>query len=270
MSLDRRSDSTKTNEELFLASFEGEYEDEGPWNAVGVLRRRNSDEVFRLAAAYCRSEVPIHRARALDVLAQMGAGRPLPERPFYNASASLAISYLGHEDSLVVRSAAWALAHLQGDAATWALIGARKSADTQVRLAVANGMAGSEHPDAISTLMELMEDVDDEVRNWATFGLGHAGGESGPPVRLGTLDSPSIREALRSRLADSVREVRDEAVWGLALRKDSEGLRILLDRLSSGEWVAGDEMTAAEILELEYDVPKAVLQTGLRSLLADG
>src|SRR5688500_18388593 len=50
------SDSVKTTAELFSASFEGDYEDEQPWNAVGVLRRRNSDEVFHLAAAYCRSE----------------------------------------------------------------------------------------------------------------------------------------------------------------------------------------------------------------------
>lgn len=48
------SDSVNTAGELFSASFEGDYEDEQSWNAVGVLRRRNSDEVFHLAQAYCR------------------------------------------------------------------------------------------------------------------------------------------------------------------------------------------------------------------------
>lgn len=147
------------------------------------------------------------RGNEWRVLAQMGAGKSLVERPHFDESVSIAISHLGHEDPLVAHSAAWALAHLQSDVAISALIEARKCTDSRIRLAVAYGMAGSERPDAISTLMELMEDADDEVRNWATFGLSIAGSESGPPVRLGTLDLPNIREALRNRLADSVGEV---------------------------------------------------------------
>lgn len=261
------SNSVKTAEELFSASFEGDYDDEQPWDAVGELRRRNSDDVFQLAAAYCRSEVPIHRARALDVLAQLGAGKPSVERPHFDESVGIAITHLSDENPLATRSAAWALAHLQRDSAISALIRVSKCADAQVRLAVAVGVGGSERPDAIRTLVELMEDDDVEVRNWATFGLGHAGGENGPPVRLGTLDSAGIRDALRRRLADSFREVRNEAVWGLALRKDSAALQLLLDRLSSEEWISGDEMTAAEILGLDYDAPVEALRTGLRNLV---
>src|SRR2546423_14299928 len=82
---ERKPDAMKT-EELFAASFVGDYDDEQPWDAVGALRRRNSEEVFQLAAAYCRSELPIHRARALDVLAQLGAGRPPAERPHFDES----------------------------------------------------------------------------------------------------------------------------------------------------------------------------------------
>jgi len=261
------SDSIKTTEELFSASFEGDYDDEQPWKAVGELRRRNSDDVFQLAAAYCRSEVPIHRARALDVLAQLGAGKPLVERPHFDESVSIAVAHLSHEAPLVARSAGWALAHLQGDSAISALITVSKCADAQVRLAVAVGMASSERPDAIRTLMELMEDDDAEVRNWATFGLGNAGAENGPPARLGTLDSAGIRDALRRRLTDSFREVSDEAVWGLALRKDSAALHLLLDRLSSEEWTSGDEMAAAEVLGLDYDAPIEALRAGLQNLI---
>jgi len=118
----RESDSVKTAAELFSASFEGDYEDEQPWDAVGVLRRRNSDEVFQLAAAYCRSDMSIHRARALDVLAQLGAGRPLSERPHFSESVALAVARLRDEDPLVVHSAAWALAHLNDSIAVAALI----------------------------------------------------------------------------------------------------------------------------------------------------
>ncbi len=175
-----------------------------------------------------------------------------------------------HEDNpLVARSAAWALAHLQGDAAISALIDARKCSDAQVRLAIAFGMAGNEGLDAIQTLIELTGDDDGEVRNWATFGLANAGAEQGPPVRLGAVDSPAIRDALRKRLTDSLREVRDEAIWGLALRRDPVALRLLVDRLSSKEWVAGDETAAAEVLGVDYETPLDTLRAGLRNLMRD-
>jgi HEAT repeat protein len=40
-------------------------------------------------------------------------------------------------------------------------------------------MAGPERPEATQTLIELMEDEDEEVRNCATFGLGTTYGEDG-------------------------------------------------------------------------------------------
>src|SRR5579864_1454141 len=222
----------KSADELFLDSFEGEYDDDAPWDAVRVLRRRNTDEVFQLAAAYCRSAIPRHRARALDVLAQLGAGKPLPERPHFGECVSISLAHLGDDDPLVIRSAAWALAHLNDSRAVSALIEMRQDPDPDVRWAVACGMANSERPDAISTLMELMEDQNDEVRNWSTFQLGVAYdlGGSGRPA---TLDSTEIRDALRKRLNDSFSDVRAEAIWGLAQRRDRDGLQLLLERLDS-------------------------------------
>ena len=230
-------DAMKTADELFLDSFKGEYDDEGPWEAVRVLRNRNTDEVFQLAAAYCQSEIPKRRARALDVLAQLGAGKPLSERPHFMDCVSVALAHLGDEDPFVVRSAAWALAHLNDSRAVSALIEMRHNPDPDVRRAAACGMANSERPEAISTLIELMEDQNDEVRNWSTFQVGQAYVADGSG-RLGTLDSTEIRDALRKRLDDTFDEVRAEAIWGLAQRGDREGLRLLLDRLKSSGGVA--------------------------------
>jgi hypothetical protein len=253
-----------TSDELFRASFEGDHDDDAPWDAVHALRKRNTDEVFQLASAYCLSETPKHRARALDVLAQLGAGRPLSERPHYDESVSLALDQLRDEDPLVVHSAAWALAHLEDERAVTALIEIRRHPNPDVRWAVACGMAGSERPEAIRTLMELMEDDHDEVRNWATFGLGAAYIDDGSG-RL--LNSSEIREALRKRLTDSFGYVRDEALWGLALRRDPAALQLLSERLDSEQRVADDEMAAAEILDLDYDAPIEDLRRGLRALL---
>ena len=269
MSSDRELDATRTAEELFSASFEGDYDDDVAWEAVHTLRLRDGDEVYQLAVAYARSEMPIHRARALDVLAQLGVRAPLSEHPHFDESVAIAMAHLTDTNPLVVHSAAWAVAHLGGEVATSALVGLRDHIDAGVRLAVAFAMARSERPDAIRTLMNLMEDDDDEVRNWATFGLGNAGAIAGPPVRVGTLDSIEIRDSLRKRLSDSFADVRDEAIWGLALRREPAALRLLLDRLDSTEWVKGDEMAAAEVLGLDYKASVEALRTGLRNLLRE-
>jgi HEAT repeat protein len=55
-----------------------------------------------------------------------------------------------------------------------------------------------------------MADDDQDVRDYATFGLGSCS----------DLDSPGIREALLQRVADSFADVRYEALVGLGKRRD--------------------------------------------------
>jgi hypothetical protein len=93
----------------------------------------------------------------------------------------------------------------------------------------------------------------------ATFALGQSV----------AVDSPEIRGALRSRLRDFYADARGEAIWGLALRKDRLGLTLLLERLESENWLAGDEMAAADTLGLPHDAPVPVFCDGLRKLLAE-
>ncbi len=121
---------------------------------------------------------------------------------------------------------------------------------------MASGIVGTGREDAIQTLIGLMEDSDDKVRNWATFGLGTQCVE----------DSAEIREALRKRLNDTFEDARYEAIWGLARRRDEKALRLLLERLGT-DHCSGDEMTAAEILGLDYKTPVYHLRAGLRALL---
>jgi hypothetical protein len=249
-------EQVKTATELFADACQGEYDDAGGWAAVSELRLRNTAEIFQFASEHCDSANPRERARALDVLAQLGAGKPISERPWFDDSVSIAIRHLQDEDPLVVRSAAWALAHLADDRAVSALIRLQSHADAEVRWAVAFGVARREQPESARTLMTLMQDTDDEVRNWATFGLGtQCNG-----------DSPEIRKALRERLDDPFPDARDEAVWGLARRRDRIGLQLLLERLE-GDHGQGDEMAAAECLELDYDTPARELCRALRQAL---
>jgi HEAT repeat protein len=101
------------------------------------------------------------------------------------------------------------------------LMEAAKDASPEIRFSAAFALAGDSGPAATSALIELMDDRDDDVRDWATFGIG----------TLRDHDSPAIREALFKRITDSNEEARLEAYAGLAARKDQRILARLIDEL---------------------------------------
>ncbi len=251
-------DDRRTVEELFVAALQGDYDDEAPWEAIRELHlQRPMPEVFRLASGYSHSPIPLERTRALDVLGQLGCGKPDSERPYMDQSVAIAEDRLNDDDPDVVYSAAWALSHLKIDQAVSALIRVRDNPDPDVRWAVVCGMDGNNRVDAIQTLIDLMEDADDNVRDWATFGLGTQHDE----------DSGEIRRALHNRLNDACEETRNEAIWGLARRRDQTGLRLLLQRLETDHW-SGDETTASDVLDLDDNTPIEDLRAGLHRLLS--
>jgi hypothetical protein len=96
-----------------------------------------------------------------------------------------------------------------------------------VRLAVTRAIPGgtdSAHGTELvaEVLMRLTRDDVDEVRDWATFGLGS----------ILPIDTTEVRDALFARVTDSNEDVRDEAVVGLAQRRDPRAAQIVSDFLS--------------------------------------
>jgi HEAT repeat protein len=179
---------------------------------------------------------------------------------------SIAISHLHDSNPDTVSSAAWALSHLGTEAAVTALIDLQKHPDPEVRQAVACCIGLRRRPEWVPILLALMEDENEVVRDWATFELG-----SGDVVEAGVMhypDSPEIRAALRRRTEDNYEDARREAIWGLAKRRDSLGLKLLLDHLDSESWWSGDEDAAKEILSVKSDTPVEELREGLRRLLS--
>jgi len=250
----------RSSDELFAAALEGDYDDDAPWEAVNVLRRRGTVEVFELAKKFASSPVAKERGRALDVLAQLGAGKPDSERPYKAESISIAVDLTKDPDPQVIHQAAWALAHLKGKEGIATLISMKRHQDPDIRHAVAVGLHGAESSSAIETLIELMDDENDAVRDWATFALG----QGCPPS-----DSPEIRAALRKRLEDTYPDARAEAIWGLAIRKDPLGLKLLLERIESEDWTSGDEIAAEETLDLLGNAKIEDLRAGIRKILAN-
>ena len=102
-------------DELFAQTLSGDYEDEALWEAVHVLRRLGTREVFEKAVEWCKSDNPLGRARGADVLAQLGKtpehrsnGFPeesysvitgLVQKETHPQPLSSAIAALGHIDN---------------------------------------------------------------------------------------------------------------------------------------------------------------------------
>jgi HEAT repeat protein len=89
----------------------------------------------------------------------------------------------------------------------------------------------------------LMEDADEDVRDWATFGLGV----------LGDSDSTDIRDALLRRLGDPNEDVREEAIAGLGKRQDQRVLPSLLAALERPPVTDRVIEGAYHLLEMEND-----------------
>jgi HEAT repeat protein len=209
--------------ELFSRTLVGGYDDDVPWEAVRALRRIGSREVFEIASKWCSSPDPHKRARGVDVLAQLGKTADHAIHSFPQEAYVIIASLLGDENDIrVLDSEISALGHLDNPAAVPLVARYRSHPNRDIRFSVAFALGSfPNEPQSVENLLPLMDDADEEVRDWATFGLG-AQGES---------DSPDIREALFRRLSDENDNVRQEATAGLGKRGDPRVLPYLIQTL---------------------------------------
>jgi len=188
-------------------------DDEGDayWDCVRELRKRGSRAVFERAAELCSASDARSRQLGLDILAQLGyeAGRP-----FLEDVLRIATQLAGDSDVAVRQAAISALGH-QGDVrALPTLLRHQFDSDPNVRWAVAAAIpfvvSAPAETAAVAALVALTRDVDSDVRDWATFGIGS----------LLDVDGNEIRQALTERLDDPDRDTAGEALVGLARRRD--------------------------------------------------
>ena len=214
-------------DEIFAQTLIGDYDDELPWEAVRTLRGMGSREVFDRAAEWCSSDNPLKRARGADVLAQLGGTVDHPSNNFPEERFSIVSTLVQREkDPLLLLAAVHALGHIGNPLAVPLVIAHCLHPSADVRFAVACALGNlANDPRGVDTLLALMQDVDEDVRDWATFGLG----------ALGDLDSEEIRDALWDRMSDPNRDVREESLVGLGKRKDQRALPPLIVELNQPE-----------------------------------
>lgn len=209
--------------ELFAQTLQGDYDEDKPWDAVHSLRRIGTREVFDKAVEWIESADQLERARGLDVIAQLGKTAEHPSNSFPQESYDLVVKAVQREREVQpLNSAISALGHIDDPRAVPLIAAFHSHPHEEIRFAVACALGCfPNEPLSVQTLLQLMEDSDADVRDWATFGLGV----------LGDQDSPEIRQALSRRVNDEDVDAREEALVGLAKRRDTRILPQLIHEL---------------------------------------
>ena len=203
-------------------------------DALRALQWKGSCEVLRRAESFCASQCSRERVLGANILGQLG----LPERTFPIECCKLLREILDDEtDAYVLQAALVGLSHQKDVEAIPRVTNFLKHASLDVRHATAFALMGHEVPLAIEGLIILSEDSEALVRDWATFALG---------TQI-DLDTPLIRNALASRLADPDDDTRGEALIGLARRKEARVIAALKTELSS-DCIGSLAIEAAEII----------------------
>jgi HEAT repeat protein len=232
-------------DELFAQALSGDYEDDAPWEAVHALRSIGTRQVFERAADLCKSNDPVSRARGADVLAQLGKTADHRSNSFPEESYRVITDLVQREtDPQPLAAGIAALGHLDNPLAVSLITNFSSHPSPEVRFDVAFALGCFPNdPLSAETLVRLTRDTDEDVRDWATFGLGV----------LGNTDSDDIREALVRRLTDSDEDVREEAMVGLGKRKDQRVLSTLVTALERPNATARVIETAYQMLGMDNE-----------------
>ncbi|WP_246149370.1 ankyrin repeat domain-containing protein [Nonomuraea turkmeniaca] len=186
------------------------------WIVADTLGKRADEETYEALARLCVSEDAREREFGVDTIAQFGFADG--EKPFLERTLPLLQKMVTTESNpQVLRSVLAALGH-QGDPralpAVLDIIGRPGHKRTMTDAIALADVLPPDHEEGLALLIEMSEDEDAEMRDWATAGLAGL-----------RADTPRIREALAARLADADLRTVAEATRGLAVRGDDRAAR---------------------------------------------
>jgi HEAT repeat protein len=208
------------------------------WHFVYLLQCRGEREVLDQSLILIQNSNPEEKQLGIHILGQLG----IPNRAFPDECLTNLVGLLENEfDPQILRDICIALGHLNDPQSIEPQLKFCLHPNWEVRYGVVHGLSGHDDERAISALISLSSDVNPQIRNWATFGLGS----------LIDIDTPEIRSVLYQRFItenvenDETAEIYGEALVGLANRQDERILPQLIEELMS-ELVSRLAIEAAE------------------------
>ena len=249
-------------DELLVAVLGLGDEDDDYWDAVAALQWRGTCEVFDRAAALGRSECPHERRIAAAILGQ----NLVPHCRDREECLAALLSILADEaDPVVLYAILCAMGHLRHPAGIGPALPFVDHAAADVRFGAIHALMGQDDDRALAGLIRLSRDPVVENRDWATFSLGS----------MTDRDTPGLRQALADRLDDDDATVAGEALVGLARRRDSRVLPVLLPLLARDdagplEIEAAGELAEPDLLPLllAIEPDEVISQPSLEAAIA--
>jgi HEAT repeats len=208
------------------------FEDDSYWVNRGFLSRRPTPDTLARAVQLCASACEVEQRVGCDILAGLGA----PDMPFRRESVGPVLEVLnGAIDPETVGCAISTLGHLGVPSVTSEVLRYCDHPNDSIRLVTAMALPGLRGaPEVVPALIRLSRDRDEDVRDWATFGL----------MNWIEDDTPEVRQAFLDRLDDPNAAVRGQALLGLARRR-VPGTLEAIDREFMREAVYEDAVEAA-------------------------
>ena len=224
-----------------------EWGSESEWApSLAALAWRGTREVLDAVRDLTEDEDANARSASAYVLGQLG----MPERSMPDKSAAVLEEMADRETNPeVLEAIAGAFANLGEPYGLETLLRLRRHPDAIVRDGAAGALAGRDDERVDHALIELTNDSNPAIRDWATFALG----------TLSPRDTDELRDALAARLGDEDDDTRIEAIHGLALRGDERGSEAALALLVAGE-PEGEEERPAETIWKRHALQQATIR----------
>lgn len=208
---------------------------------IHELRTIGNDEVFNRAKVLVYSKDFVYRDIAASILSQIA----YKSKTFKGESIHLLSRLLNDKNEDVIASSIYAFGHRKCTRYADKLASFATSKSLQIKEALAFALGGYENQKSIDALILLMKDENYDVRNWSTFSL----------AQITETNTQKIRNALFENLGDKEKEVRGEALLGLALRKDKRTQEAILEDLQHtfyGSWVFSSIVEMPDSRYMQY------------------
>ncbi|PTY02059.1 hypothetical protein DB346_10060 [Verrucomicrobia bacterium LW23] len=180
----------------------------------GILREIQS-KLDEASILYIRGHITNGNETEQILLVDILGQNFVQHKNFHSACVEILTSLLNDASSSKLLTAViYALGQLGTPVRCQCLLPFCQHPDSAVRTAVGWSLGGCESEDAVKSQIHLSKDIDAEVRDIATFGLGS----------LISNNTSEIRDALFLRMSDENPDVRFEAIVGLISRQDSRCL----------------------------------------------
>ncbi|MCL9806275.1 hypothetical protein NAT51_12125 [Flavobacterium amniphilum] len=194
--------------------------DSNYWTYITELRKRKTKDIYAKSVSLTQSKIVKEKNIGIDVMAQFGYPRLHKEK-----TLKIYFNLLKTEtDISVISSIFYGIGHNNDNLTNKQIdiiCNYKRHRSAKIRYSLVFALLAIENIKAIETLIELSSDKDADIRNWSTFGIG---------AQIST-DNEEIRKALWARIDEPGQDVRYEAIFGLATRKDPGIKEVLKNEL---------------------------------------